>query len=98
MHPLALASGGHKAGPSQIAKMPGDLRLRCAQDADEVADADLLLSHEIEEPEAGVIAQCLKEPLHVEPGLAGHALYIYALTNMNARVIFALPNMLRGEA
>jgi hypothetical protein len=46
--------------------MPGDFRLRAAQDFYEVADANLLVSHEIEQPEAGVVSEGLKELLHVK--------------------------------
>ena len=56
--------------------MPGNLRLRCAQNLDEVADTDLLLSQEIEESEARWIAESLKEPGQVELFVAGHASYI----------------------
>jgi len=40
--------------------------LRTTQDFHEVADANLLVSHEVEEPEAGIVSQRLKELLHVE--------------------------------
>jgi hypothetical protein len=46
--------------------MPRDFRLRPTQDFHEVADANLLISHEVEEPEAGIVSQGLKELLHVE--------------------------------
>jgi arsenite methyltransferase len=46
--------------------MPGDLRLWATQDFYEVADTNLLLPHEVEQPEAGVVSQGLKELLHVE--------------------------------
>jgi hypothetical protein len=56
--------------------MPGNLRLRAAQYLYEVADADLLLSHQVEEPEARVVAERLEKRLHVELSFACHALYI----------------------
>jgi hypothetical protein len=46
--------------------MPRDLRLRLAEDFDEIADTDFLVTHEIEQAEAGVIAKGLKEALDVE--------------------------------
>jgi hypothetical protein len=46
--------------------MSGDLRLGCVQDFNEVADAHLLFSHEVEQAETGVVAERLKELLHVE--------------------------------
>ncbi len=59
-----------------MTKMPGNPRLRSAQNLHQVTDADFLLSHEIEQPQAGVIAERLKESLPVELGLAGHGLHI----------------------
>jgi arsenite methyltransferase len=46
--------------------MPRDFRLWATQDFYEVANANLLISHEVEEPEAGIVSQGLKELLHVE--------------------------------
>jgi hypothetical protein len=46
--------------------MPGDFRLRATKDFHEVANANLLIFHEVEEPEAGIVSQGLKELLHVE--------------------------------
>ena len=45
--------------------MPGDLRLRAAEDFDKVADANLLVAHQVQQPEPRVIAKGLKEPFHV---------------------------------
>lgn len=46
--------------------MPGDFRLWVTQDLHEVADANRLLSHKVEQSEAGVVSQGLKKLLHVE--------------------------------
>lgn len=61
MHPLAFAASCHDPGFAEISEVPGNLRLRLIEDLDEVADANLLLSHKVQQPEAGCIAECLKE-------------------------------------
>ena len=43
--------------------MARDFRLRTAQDLHEVADANLLVAHEVQQPEPGVVPERLKEPL-----------------------------------
>jgi len=50
VHPLALAPGCDDACLAKVSEMPGDFGLRGVEDFHEVADADLLLSHEIEQP------------------------------------------------
>jgi len=47
VHPLALAAGRHDASIPQISQMARDLRLWAAQYLYEVANANLLLSHEV---------------------------------------------------
>src|SRR3984885_7893763 len=57
--------------------MPGDLWLWTAQNLYEVADANLLVPHEVEQAEACVVPQSLKELLHIERLCPSrHALYI----------------------
>jgi arsenite methyltransferase len=51
----------------------GNLRLGAAENLYKVADADFLFSHQVEQPEAGVITQRLKELLHVELSSSSHA-------------------------
>ncbi len=46
--------------------MPGYLRLRLIQNLHEITDADLLISHEIQESQPGIVAESLKEALQVE--------------------------------
>jgi len=46
--------------------MPGYFWLALPQNLDEVADTDLLISHQVEKPEPGVISQRLKETLQIE--------------------------------
>jgi len=90
VHPLAFAPSRHDSRISQISEMPGNLRLRATKDLHEVTDADLLFPHEVQEPKACVVPERLKEYLHVKLSLPSHAFYIYALTNLIARDIFAL--------
>jgi protein-tyrosine-phosphatase len=66
VHPLTFSPHRDDASLPQIRQMPRDFWLRATQDFDEVADANLLVSDEIEEPEAGIVSQRLKELLHVE--------------------------------
>lgn len=46
--------------------MPGNLRLGLTKNLHKVANANLLVSHEIEEPEPRRVSEGLKEALHVE--------------------------------
>jgi hypothetical protein len=82
MHPLALTSGRHYTGTSKVGKMPRDLWLRLAKDLDQVAYANFLLAHEIQEPQASVVTQSLKEAFQSEFWLCCHVLNIYALTDV----------------
>lgn len=66
MHPFAISTSGDDSGTPEIGKMAGDLRLRAAQDFDEIADADLLFSHQVKDSEPGFVPQSLKEALQVE--------------------------------
>ena len=76
--------------------MAGNLRLPLIQNLDEVADADLLLAHEVQEAETGIVTERLKETLHVKRfRFRCHALIIYALTNVYMRDIVAIANMFR---
>jgi hypothetical protein len=62
--------------------MSRDLGLRLVKDLDKVANANLLLSHEIQEPQASVVTQSLKEPFQAECLLCWHVLNISALTDI----------------
>jgi hypothetical protein len=55
VHPLALAPGGNDSSFSQISEMPRNFWLRSADDFGEVADAYLLLCHQVDEPQASGI-------------------------------------------
>ena len=56
--------------------MTGDLRLRATQDLNKVANTNLLVTNEIQDPEPGVIPESLKEPFHVE-GLLRRHIFMY---------------------
>ena len=56
--------------------MPRDFGLGTAQDLHEVANADLLIVHKVQQPEPGVVSQRLKEPLYVVRLLCCHDLCI----------------------
>jgi hypothetical protein len=60
--------------------MPGDFRLRTSEDFHEVAHTNLLIAHEVQEPETGVVPESLEEPFDFESLLRCHESNIYALT------------------
>lgn len=59
--------------------MAGDLRLRMAKNLHEVADAELLLADQVQEPQTRVVAERLEESFDIE-GPFRHAPNICALT------------------
>jgi hypothetical protein len=63
--------------------------LRTAQNLHEVADTNLLISHEVQEPETGVVAESLEEPFYIKSLLCCHILNVYALTYSKAIHIVA---------
>lgn len=73
VHPLSIPSRRNDSGAAQICKVTRDLRLRLIQNLDEVADANFLIAHQVEQPEASIVAECLKEPLDVECLFRCHA-------------------------
>jgi hypothetical protein len=74
--------------------MAGNLRLPLIQNLDKVADADFLLSHEIQEAEAGMVAERLKETLHIKRfRFRCHAFSIYALTHVYRKDIVGIADM-----
>ena len=94
MHPFAFASRLDDSGAAKVSQMAGNLRLPLIQNLDKVADTNLLLSHEIQEPEAGIVAERLKETLHVKRfRFRCHVFTIYALTNVYMEYIVAIANM-----
>jgi hypothetical protein len=93
VHPLAIAANRNDPGPPEVSKMAGDLRLRAADHFDEIADAKLLVTHQVQNPESRFVPQRLKESLEVKLGLLGHA-YIFALTYSFVKHIFSSADMI----
>lgn len=87
MHPLSIPASGDDTGAPQISKMPGDLGLRPAEDLDEVADADLLISHQVQDSEPGRVTQSPEEALQVKLTFLSHEI-IFALTDVIVKNIF----------
>ena len=50
VHPLAIATSFYNPRTPQIGKMPRYLRLRPAENLNEVADTNFLISNEVQEP------------------------------------------------
>ena len=73
--------------------MARDLRLRAADHLDEIADAELLVTHQVQNPESRFVPKRLKEPFEVKLGFLGHA-YIFALTYPLVKHIFFLADMI----
>ncbi len=71
VHPFALAASCNDTGATQVGQMPRYLGLRLSQDLNEIADADLLISHEVQEPKPRGVAKSLKKTLHVETIVLG---------------------------
>ena len=66
MHPLAVAPGLNDSGPAEIRQVPGYFRLPLPQNLDEVADANLLFSHQVEQAKSSVVAESLKKEFDVK--------------------------------
>ncbi len=69
--------------------MARDLRLRAADHFDKIADAKLLVSHQVQNPEPSFVPKRLKEPFEVKLEFLRH-LYIFALTYASVKHIFVL--------
>jgi len=66
VHPLPFATGFHDACPPKISEVPGDFRLPLLKDFYEIADANLLVSHQVEQAKASLVTKRLEEQFHVE--------------------------------
>ena len=66
MHPFAIAPSLNYSGAAEIRQVPGYLRLPLTQDLNEVTDANLLLSHQVEQAKSSVVAEGLKEELDIK--------------------------------
>ena len=74
VHPLPFPASSDNSGTAQVGQMPGYLGLRLTKNLDKIADADFLISHEIQEPQPCIVAESLKEALQAEiPALDLHA-------------------------
>jgi 2-polyprenyl-3-methyl-5-hydroxy-6-metoxy-1,4-benzoquinol methylase len=96
VHPSAFAPRGDDSIAAKVSEVPGDLRLGTAKNLHEVADTNLLLAHKVQEPETGVVTECLEEPFHVEWVLCCHESNIYALTYSWVGNIVTQANVLEG--
>jgi hypothetical protein len=77
VHPLAVPSGGNDPRAAKISQMSGNLGLTLPQNLHEVADTDLLISHQVKQAKARIVSQRLKKTLHIERrGLSLH-IFIY---------------------
>jgi hypothetical protein len=76
--------------------VPRDLGLRGTEDLDEIADTDLLVTHQVEQPEPGFVTQRLKKPFQIELRFRRHD-NIFALTNLSVKDIVALTDMFGEE-
>lgn len=66
VHPLSLAPCRDDARAAKVSEVSGNLWLGPAQNFHEVADANLLISHQVKEAEPRVITESLEEPLDIE--------------------------------
>jgi hypothetical protein len=66
VHPLPLAPRRDDASAAEVSQMSGNLGLRAAQNLHKITDTDLLISHEIQKPETGVVTESLEEAFHVK--------------------------------
>src|SRR5208283_810909 len=77
VHPLALAARLDDPRAAQVGQMAADLGLRLLQDFDEIADAELLVAHQVEQAQAGDVSQRLEEAFHVEVNWLGARLHCH---------------------
>lgn len=82
MHPLSFPPCRYDPRAPQVGQMPGNLRLGAAEYLHEITDANLLLTHQVDEPEPGIVAECLKKSFDVKVSLRCHVLNIFALTDV----------------
>ncbi len=65
--------------------MPGNFRLGLIEDFDKIADADLLIAHEIQQPQPSIVSERLEESLQIEGLLSHcHVMIIFALTYVSS--------------
>src|SRR6266568_843354 len=66
VHPFALAARGYDACTAEIGEVARDFWLRAGQDFNEIAHTYLLIAHEVEQAETGLVAQGLEEAFEIE--------------------------------
>jgi len=84
VHPLPFPPCLDDAGASQIGQMPRNLRLWLAENFDKVANANLLIAHEVQKAKPRLVAQGLKKTLDIEGLFTRHG-FIFALTNIKVK-------------
>ena len=60
-----FAQAGDDSGAAQVGKVPRNLRLALPKDLHEVADADFLAVHQVQQPEPGAIGERCKQQCQV---------------------------------
>ena len=88
VHPLAFAPSLNNPRASEVSEVPRYLRLWSSQDLHKVADADLLVAHEVEKPKASAVSQRLKESFQVI-GLFSHHVLCIRLDACDAKNIYS---------
>jgi len=73
VHPLAFASGRDDSRTAKVGQVPGNLWLSLTENLNEVADANLLVPHQVQKTKPSAISQCLEEAFHVKTALRRHA-------------------------
>jgi hypothetical protein len=97
VHPLPFSAGGHDSGTPQVCQMPGYLGLRLIQNFNKITDTNLLIAHQIQEPQPRIVTQGLKETFDIEILFSDlHKMIISALTNVYSNNIVALAHMSQG--
>jgi len=84
VHPPPLAPRGDDARAAEIRQVTRDFWLAHPEDLHKVADANLLVGHQVEETQPRAIGQGAKEEIERERFfLPGHTRIIYGLTDMS---------------
>jgi hypothetical protein len=101
VNPLAFATRGNHPRTTQVSKVPRDLRLINLQHLNEETNANFVVSHEINQPQASVIRECFKQKCDAIFFVAhGVSIYLFGWLNYYDfwcfRVPF-LPNNLRPK-
>lgn len=97
MHPLAITPSGHDAGIPQIRKVPGNLGLGLIQYFYEKANANFLISHQVQEPQPCIVSKRLKESLDIKGFLPRtHTSIIFVLTDVSTGNIVGFADMSEG--